>query len=215
MSVGLNWYLAPDESDNADGKHVSYLDSPSRVYRSLVACDPDLVPKLAEVVRSERSVAALERCGALPIGSPTYSERLSVALRKSARQAWHERALAALAGAEVVFVDPDNGIRTPSAGSKTHKFALVAELADYAKRGQSLIAYHHHDRSEVAESHARRRLKELADGVGQAPVAGIIARRGSCRFFLVTADAAHQEALAEAVVDFAARWTPHVELVRL
>jgi hypothetical protein len=214
MSVGVNWYLTPDESHNADGKHISYLDSPSRRYTSLVACDPDLVPKLAEVVRNERSVAALERSGALPIGSPTYSARLSPALGQSGRQAWHEHALTALADADIVFVDPDNGIRTPIVGGKAHKFAFVPELANYARRGQGLLAYHHHDRSEKAEGHARRRLAELAGGVDQVPVAAIIARRGSCRFFLGTADPAHQDALADALVEFAARWRPHVELVR-
>lgn len=26
LSIGLNWYLTPDETHNSDGRHVSYLD---------------------------------------------------------------------------------------------------------------------------------------------------------------------------------------------
>lgn len=26
MSVGLNWYLTPDENHNSDGRHVQYLN---------------------------------------------------------------------------------------------------------------------------------------------------------------------------------------------
>ena len=26
LSIGLNWYLTPDETHNSDGRHVNYLD---------------------------------------------------------------------------------------------------------------------------------------------------------------------------------------------
>src|SRR6185312_15778128 len=69
LLVGLNWYLAPDEDHNADGKHVTYLQQSNRYHASLAACDPRLMECLARVVETHRSVDALNTSGALPAGS--------------------------------------------------------------------------------------------------------------------------------------------------
>jgi hypothetical protein len=212
LSVGLNWYLAPDESHNGDGKHTAYLDPANRMHERLASCDRDLVERLARVVATDRSVEALDAAGVLPPGSHTYSEMLMPSIGLAGRRAWHRRALDALVSVQVVCADPDNGIRSLPQASKLHKYALIDELADYARRGQSLVVYQHADRSADAATQAARRLDELADGVQQPPVAAIIARRGSCRFFLVTAVDAHRERLATALRRFAARWTPHAQL---
>jgi hypothetical protein len=164
LSIAVNWYLTPDEGHNADGKHIAYLRPTNRQHYALRACDADLMRCLAHVVADGRSVRALETCRALPAGSLTHHEMLDPILGGAGRRGWHRRALAALADAAVVFVDPDNGIRTASRGSKLHKFALIDELADYAARGQSLVAYHHADRSVDSQTQARRRLHELAAG---------------------------------------------------
>jgi hypothetical protein len=187
LTMGLNWYLAPDEGHNTDGKHISYLQPSNRHHHALRVCDPDLMHCLGRVVEHGRTVQALEECGALPTKSPTHAEMLDPVGGAVGRGLWHRRALEALAGADAAFVDPDNGIRSAAQGSKVHKFALIGELADYAARGQSLFAYHHADRSADVRTQAERRLHELADGVGQEPVGAVIARRGTCRFFLITA----------------------------
>jgi hypothetical protein len=71
LVVGLNWYLTDDESHNADGRHVGYLNSGNRFHASLASCDPDLIRRLGDVVRRGRSVEALEGSGALPAGAPS------------------------------------------------------------------------------------------------------------------------------------------------
>jgi len=213
LSVGLNWYLAPDENHNGDGRHIAYLDPANRLHASLAACDRDLIERLAAVVATRRSVAALDACGALPPGACAHSEMLAPRTGVGGRREWHRRGLAALMGADVVCADPDNGIGPPGSTTKLHKYALIDELADYSRRGQSLVVYQHADRSADARAQATRRQAELAVGVEQTPVAAIIAHRGSCRFFLVTAADGHLDRLASAVRQFAARWEPHVELV--
>lgn len=214
LTVGLNWYLAPDEGHNADGKHVTYLQPRNRQHHSLRACDPDLMRYLTQVVEHGRSVRALEECGAVPKNSPTHPEMLDPAAGTAGRRQWHRRALDALAGADVAFVDPDNGIRSAAQGSKVHKFALIDELAGYAARDQSLVAYHHADRSADIHTQAQRRLQELATGVAQEPIGAIIARRGTCRFFLITAADQHHDRLAAGLRHYASRWIQHTELSR-
>ena len=127
----------------------------------------------------------------------------------AARRGWHRRGLDALRGTSIVFADPDNGIRSDARASKLHKFALVEELADYAERGQSLVVYHHTDRSAHREVQAHLRLAELAAGVRQTPVAAVIARRGTCRFFLITAADDHLGRLVASLTEYAERWGPH------
>jgi len=56
--LGVVWYLAPNESHNADGKHVAYLDRQNSAGRQLRPLDPDLYDRLvAMVAGGERSVA--------------------------------------------------------------------------------------------------------------------------------------------------------------
>lgn len=174
LSFGVNWYLTPDEAHNADGKHVAYVEPGNLHHASLKACDPDLMRCLTGVVAGSRSVQVLEDSGALPVGASTFVEVLD---RSVDRQAWHERALAALVSADAVFVDPDNGLASAS-GRPTIKHVLTGELADYAARGQTLVVYHHADRSAKAEEQAKAQLGRIVRAVGQAPVGTIIARRG-------------------------------------
>jgi hypothetical protein len=211
LSFGVNWYLTPDEAHNADGKHVAYVEPGNRQHASLKACDPDLMRCLTGVVAGSRSVQSLEDSGALPVGALTFGEVLD---RSVNRQAWHERALAALASADAVFVDPDNGLASAS-GRPTIKHVLTGGLADYAARGQSLVVYHHADRSAKAEVQAKSQLGRIARAVGQVPVGAIIARRGSCRLFLVTASDERLNALADRLQSFAEHWRGHVELARI
>jgi hypothetical protein len=170
--------------------------------------------QLSTVVASIRTVGALEKCGALPPDSLSYSRMLAPVRDLERRRRWHEGALRALAGASVVFVDPDNGLQGPQdVRLRPHKFAHISELADYAKRGQSLVVYHHADRTAAANLQARRRLLELANGIGQDPIGAVVSHRGSCRFFLIAAAEDHRETLAIAAHAFAQRWAAHVELV--
>jgi hypothetical protein len=210
LELGVNWYLAPEESHNADGKHVAYLEASHPQHAALRRSDADLLDRLAAVVAGERSVAALEASGALPAGSITFSRRLGDGAFD--RPGWHSEALQRLAPAEVVFADPDNGIRAKRRGSKGSKFAFLDELADYADRGQSLVVYHHADRSAGGvPAQVGRRLAELREATRAEPTGAVIARRGSTRFFFVVPAEHHRAALSNAVQAYAERWRPHAE----
>ena len=63
LSIGINWYRAPDETHNNDGLHIGYLQKEE--FRS---CDPALWAALGQIVSSgKREIAALERSGVLTV----------------------------------------------------------------------------------------------------------------------------------------------------
>ena len=144
LSIGVNWYRTPDETHNSDGLHIGYLQK-----KEFHSCDSALWSTLGQIVSSgKREIAALEESGIL---DATYFGRLldSSSGDKIARQAvrmdWHRQALQALQGCDIVFVDPDNGLIVPSADgtTKSNKFVLPYELAEYYNTGSSIIYYQH------------------------------------------------------------------------
>jgi len=73
------------------------------------------------------------------------------------RRNWLQQALAATTGCDLIFADPDNGIRPvahrePAHRTKAVKHVYLNELAAFAQRGQSVIVYHHAARSAAVDS---------------------------------------------------------------
>lgn len=213
--LGVVWYRTADEAHNGDGKHVAYLDPGHRSSAQLRQLDPDLYQRLARLVASgQRSTAALAKAGVLGARTCFFADLLDFAdlpvaarvARQERRRSWAQRALAATSGCDLIFADPDNGIRPASHGVPPHrtkaaKHAYLSELAAFAVRGQSLIVYHHADRTAGVEQQARRRLADLAGDVPVQPIAAVRASRGTVRLFLVgAATASHACYLTERLV---------------
>jgi hypothetical protein len=213
--LGVVWYLAPDESHNADGKHVAYLDPQSSAGQKLRPLDSDLYDRLMAMVASGvRSVAQLEAFGVLPTGSRTFAEVLQFgdvapsakSARVERRRLWLDGALRATEECSLVFVDPDNGLRrsdhsTPSHRSKSEKHAYLHELSAFIDRGQSIVAYHHADRSAPVPIQAQRRMADAAEELGVQPLAAVRASRGTTRLFLIAPVPAHRDHLRARLQD--------------
>jgi hypothetical protein len=220
--VGVVWYRTASETHNADGKHTAYLNPGHRSAARLRQLDPDLYDRLADVVASgRRSTAALADAGVLGVATCFFGDLLDFAdlpvtareARQARRQSWVKEALAATAGCDLVFADPDNGIRAaghpvPAHRTKAVKHAYLDELAAFARRGQSVVVYHHADRSATVNQQASRRLDDLARGVPVTPVATVKASRGTSRLFLIGAAApSHAQFLADRLTCLAgSRW---------
>ena len=95
LSIGVNWYLTPDENHNNDGCHVKYLEQDN--YR---ACDEELWLELKDIVeKKNRKTCFLEKENILR--ATFFSEKLDFTdkakpERTELRKAWHIRALAIL-----------------------------------------------------------------------------------------------------------------------
>lgn len=198
LRLGVVWYLTSDESHNSDGRHIGYLEPTPKNAKAFRVCDPSLYDTLAEIVRGgARNVSAIRQRRVLPDDTVFYERLLDLsdhavhprpASRMHARQEWVQGAVEATQSCDVVFVDPDNGIGTTVQASSRlgAKYVLLEELVPYLDRGQTLVIYHHLNRSAAAETQVSQRLAELEDRL--TPQVGVMAlryRRGSARVFFV------------------------------
>jgi hypothetical protein len=202
LRIGVLWYLTENESGNLDGKHTSYLRDDM-----LGSCDPELREALRAIITAEdRRVKRLQDLLA-PDRSSFFSERLPSAnglhegslCRMAARRQWFSEALKATSTADLVFMDPDNGLEVnsvPFSSAKANKYVYEHELKAVVARSQSVLLYQHHNRQLPAEKQVRFTMERLRAIVqdGQ-PVIGITFRKGSIRSFYLIAAKAHSEIL--------------------
>ena len=102
--LGVAWWLFPDEDHNKDGRHIGDLSRPDQ-WRHF---DPQLSDTLADIVASgQRNVRTLEETNILP---GTLFASNPIPRRSQARQEWFRGVQDTLDGANLLFVDPDNGL---------------------------------------------------------------------------------------------------------
>ena len=121
LSLGVIWYLFHDEVHNNEGDLTAYLNrrpgDDKSEYRN---CDPELWETLRDLVHrpNTRCVHCVQMAGILPRNTEYfqaplyYMPRMTPAIKCDLRGFWLQQALQAVAAAELVFVDPDTGLRT-------------------------------------------------------------------------------------------------------
>jgi hypothetical protein len=225
LKLGVVWCLTSDESHNGDGKHVGYLKRPKPSFREcdtilydafrslLIGADGALIP-------GRRRLATIETSGLLPDGTLFYGDPLgfpegsTVADRSALRDEWLDAALRATVHADVVFLDPDNGIECASAtrtSQKGRKYAFWDEVSAFAARGQTVVVYHHLNRlwpSSKQLELLRGQFKErMPHGF---LVSDVVFRRGTRRAYFVAAAPQHRELVARRLSGMlATRWSRH------
>ena len=215
LSIGVNWYLADDESHNGDGRHVDYLAKAK--YR---VCDEALWDALNHIVTSnQRETAAIERSGIL--SATYYSVPIACACGNKAerlerRKSWHLNALMALRGIDVVYVDPDNGLMVPSGQgtAKMGKYVEAREIADYYRQGSSVIYYQHKARIQDVE-YAMQFHNLLSDiGIPEARGLGLKFISTSQRFYFFVIQPRHESIIRDCVEQMlTTEWKKHFCLV--
>ncbi|NTU72801.1 hypothetical protein HGB07_01340 [Candidatus Roizmanbacteria bacterium] len=182
--IGVNWYLFPDESHNADGKHTTYLND-----FEYLNCDSHLCELLSSVASGNRTVAGLESLNLLPSNTVYFSEVLNFHIRYPAqnkgdrvkreleRKAWLQNAKSTLAGCNVVFLDPDNGLEVSSCAKlsqkKAGKYIYYHEIKVLSEGKDTCIVYHHLNRHKNHGSHMNQiqhrtsELREIINPTGK------------------------------------------------
>ena len=224
LKLGVVWYLFPDEAHNADGKHIGYLQNCDPAFRD---CDEELYDKLRAslfddlgIIEHHRHTDLAESAGLLPQGAVfystplSYSKELSSSARLSLRKEWFAGALAKTACADLVFLDPDNGIECVSVkrtGNKGPKYAFWEDMDAFIGRGQSIVVYHHLNRTGSHLEQVERKLRQMNERYGNGfESAVVIFKRGTNRAYFVLAAPQHTEILRERLHRLAVSpWSRH------
>ena len=212
FSVGVNWYLTPDEAHNSDGRFTDYLNRPS--------CDEPLRLLLKQHVHLDnRLVSSLQHPDILQ--AKFFSDELNFAdctkaERQTKRQNWHQDALLALGGCQIIFADPDNGLMVPSAEGKkkSNKFVTVQELADHYQNDASVIYYQHKARRR--DDFYRNQHQQLLESGAfpQAAGFGLKFQTTSQRYYFFLVHPEHAADISNCVENFLqAGWSAHFSLL--
>jgi hypothetical protein len=114
--------------------------------------------------------------------------------------------VAAMEGANLVFLDPDNGLETSSLSPKS---TAVTELIALRQPGRAVLLYHHQTRRAGGAAVEAQHVASRLAGAGFSSLDAVRLRPYSSRFyFLGDADPALRGRLRE----FAVRWGRDAEL---
>ena len=123
-TLGVAWYYAPGDDGRADGRHLEWRDEPA--WRLL---DAQLHTGLSTL--PERSIAALELAMIWPNGTLFHRDPVPSSVE---RGAWGARKRQALDRADIVFLDPDNGV-----GAESEKHATFSEIRLLRKPDRAIV----------------------------------------------------------------------------
>lgn len=145
-TLGIAWYYAPGDDGRADGRHLEWRDE-----AAWHLLDAELHAGLATL--PERSVAALEQSAIWPAGALFHREPVPPRVE---RVAWGMRKRSALDGADIVFLDPDNGI-----GAETEKHATFSEIRLLRRSDRAIVFITFPGRSMTHDALLRRMHENL------------------------------------------------------
>jgi hypothetical protein len=153
--LGVAWYYVPGDDGRADGRHLEW-----RGEVGWKALDAVLHAELSAL--EIRTVAALEFLAIWPPGAIFHNDPMSP---KAERAEWCRRKREILEPADLVFVDPDNGL-----GNETKKHATLAEVRKLRRAGRAIVLITFPGRSTthdllLAKLHERLRDEADADDV--------------------------------------------------
>lgn len=223
--LGVVWYLVPDEGHNDDGKHTSYLKKPE-----YEACDPGLYSGLKRLLDDgERSVKKIQKSDLLPSNTIYFDDPLAFEglpktdqktsdMRAAHREKWISSAVAAVEGAELVFLDPDNGLEVKSVkqlSRKGPKYVYWDDVKKFSNKAQTLVIYHHLNRTMTSFKQVDLKVKEFNRRLPQeSSIIPVLFKRGSHRVFFVLPSPGHEALIINRLEGMAASsWAPHIDVL--
>ncbi len=140
------WYLTPDEKKNSknknDGNKRAYLENDDGKHSE---ADPELFEWLQEN-HEKRDVKALEnaRPDKMRLAHNVAFFSDMVPTKKAERNKWFAKLKQQANSAEIIFADPDNGIKFNSDNrTNSEKYIYFDEIEALWNDGKSLIVYQH------------------------------------------------------------------------
>jgi hypothetical protein len=143
--LGIAWYYVENYDGRPDGRHLEWREDAK--WHEL---DRELANELAAL--PDRSVSSLQALPVYPRNTSFFSEAVPSSRE---RPRWADRMRSSLDNANLVFLDPDNGLGRPS-----RKHATIDDIANLRRSGRTVcfIVFpgrtHPHDRL-VEHLHSR------------------------------------------------------------
>ena len=150
IRLGINWFYV---EGGEKGKHTKYLRDDYKNSKKYKVCFPELYDQLKSIVDNDRrSIKEIEKDLVLPKETVFYSKPLPSSSVN--RENWFKESLTKLKRADIIFLDPDNGIQTDKVKKtqiKAIKYVFKDEIKRYYELNKSLIIYNHKDRKPQSE----------------------------------------------------------------
>jgi len=209
VRLGINWfYVTREEKQRGAGRYIGYLNDEKKDSKKYADCFRDLYDKLNGIVDGRRSIKEIENGLILPKETIFYSKPLPYSSvnpseREEDRKNWFKESLSQLKSADIIFLDPDNGVQTNKVRKtqiKAIKYVFKDEIKEYYELGKSLIIYNHRDRKPRSEYD-----RKITDSLGQInSLNGIKVlrfKRVSVRDFIFLIQKDHQD-LIDQTIDY-------------
>jgi hypothetical protein len=212
LRLGVLWCRNSEPDVPQDGRFTEYPE--------LRACDHDLYDRLAQILKAkQRSLAHVENNDLLPSNTLFYGTAMpapkapcfSAAAREAQtrlRSDWFSDGLKKLSAAELVFLDPDNGIalRAKKHWRSSVKYVFEDEVTEWIKRGQSVVLYQHQHRRKLLEQVSEQQ-KILA---GERICHAVSFHRRTVRIYYILPTEDHESRIADRLTCFlAGAWGKH------
>ena len=146
-----------------------------------------------------------------------YTPQMPMALREQVRECWRRGALKATADADIVCMDPDNGIAREEKQFKKDgpKYTYISDLRAFWERGQSLVVYQHMPMDRTARGRTPEIAAQLQGEFEVEPIPMLFSWGTSRTFFVVPQPDENGEAIHRRTVGMMETlWREHFEWVR-
>jgi hypothetical protein len=202
FTLFVNWYF-----NNQRGRAFQYL----RQEKKYGDCCPNLFLAMQEIAKQVSSrLEEIESRRILPESTIFFAEPLdglgAPQPQDQHRRKWHSQALTKAKKADMVFLDPDNGLESEHSARNSKgasKYVVtITEVQDYVAEDKSLILYHHFHRKVAHPKQIKELLKRLWLTTGVESW-GIRFGSVSPRVFVVIPSARHRVKLKERFLSFA------------
>jgi hypothetical protein len=198
----VNWYF-----NNQRGRAFQYL----RQEKKYSDCCPRLYSAMQEIAKQVPSrLKEIESRRILPEKTIFFADPLdglgALQPQDQHRRKWHSQALEKAKKADIVFLDPDNGLESQGNARNSKRaskyYLAITEVRDYVVEDKSLILYHHFHRKESHPKQIKELLKVVSLSTGVAAW-GIRFGSVSPRVYVVIPSARHRVKLKERLLSFA------------
>ena len=210
--VGVNWYYT--ENDGTEqGKFTGYLQKPDE-YRPF---SPELFDALKDIFETGRSIEAVKKADILQDccyfgikmgfdGSP--------AEREWKRGEWFAASMLDLDPAELIYLDPDNGLLNNDRAKRRMvavKYALPEEVEAYYEAGKNVVYYCHKGRRKLDSWEEYKKRMIVEEGCSDAKQIVLTYHKGTQRSYVFLIHPKDYVRYRQIIDEFLKKWSEAFE----